>query len=155
MRGKTRPDAAVWVNKTIQNQLQWIANHVAASSGVWLMDADAWGLDDADITLYTDASYAGMGVWIPDAHLGLQLPLADAAEKGIFYYEALSVYSALHYVLTHTKRHLTRIAILCDNSNTVDIPITTRSIYFPGSAAVFRAEPRSANQRVTRRVTEG
>ncbi|KAI5822215.1 DNA/RNA polymerase [Schizophyllum commune Tattone D] len=132
-RGKTKADAPIWVNKTVENQLVWIADHVSASSGIWMMDADAWGLDDADTILYTDASYAGMGIWIPDAHLGLQHPLQHAGEKGIFYYEALSVLSALHYVLTRSERRLGRIAILTDNSNTVDMfhSLRAQALYNP------------------------
>lgn len=121
MRGKAKPDAPIWVNKTVEQQLKWIAGHVRASDGIVMLDSVEWGLADADITLYTDASFAGMGVWVPDMHLGLQCVAKDAKEKGIFFYEALSVLSALEHILTHHGRAFTRVAILCDNSNTVDM----------------------------------
>ncbi|KAI5895954.1 uncharacterized protein SCHCODRAFT_02493334 [Schizophyllum commune H4-8] len=62
-----------------------------------------------------------MGFWFPGAHIGLQCGLENAQVKGIFYYEALSVLYALQYTHSHTDRPLARIAILTDNSNTVDM----------------------------------
>ncbi|KAI5823363.1 hypothetical protein K523DRAFT_286898 [Schizophyllum commune Tattone D] len=120
-RGKSLPHAPIWVNKTMKMQLCWIADHIATSDGIYMMDSNTWGLDDADVTVYTDASFLGMGIWFPGAHIGLQCGLENAQVKGIFYYEALSVLSALQYTLSHTDRPLARIAILTDNSNTVDM----------------------------------
>ncbi|KAI5895955.1 uncharacterized protein SCHCODRAFT_02464779, partial [Schizophyllum commune H4-8] len=41
-RGKSLPHAPIWVNKTMKMQLCWIADHIATSDGIYMMDSNTW-----------------------------------------------------------------------------------------------------------------
>lgn len=121
--GKDQPNAEIWVNNTVRDDLRWASNHIRNSSGVYLLRSLSWDEYDADRVVYCDACMTGMGFWYPDE------PIPDAYYSPvpsnvptdfIFYYEALCVLSALHHA-SNSLPMPSRIIIFTDNTNTVDI----------------------------------
>ena len=121
--GKDRPNAEIWVNNVVREDLRWASTHICNSSGVYLLRSVNWDEHDADRLIYCDACTTGMGFWypdepIPDAYYSPVPP--NVPTDFIFYYEALCVLSALHHA-SHSLTMPSRIMIFTDNSNTVDI----------------------------------
>ena len=119
--GKDSPNAQIWVNCAVRNDLLWAASHLKIDNGVYLLRASDWNPSEADIVIYCDACLDGLGFWYPAdgnayfSHVPVEVPI-----NLIFYYKALCVLCALE----HASSRLTspsRIAIYTDNSNTVDI----------------------------------
>ena len=119
--GKDLPNAQIWVNCAVRDDLLWAASQIKINSGVFLLRASDWNPSDADTVIYCDACLDGMGFWYPvngDAFYS-RVPL-DVPSHLIFYYEALCVLCALEDAVSHLTSP-SRIAIYTDNSNTVDI----------------------------------
>ncbi|TFY50678.1 hypothetical protein EVG20_g11389 [Dentipellis fragilis] len=121
IRGKQQPHALVEVSVALRNELLWLADHVERSHGVLMLRSLAWAYDSADLIIYTDASFLGMGFWIPQLQLAFQSRLPTVAGT-IFFWECLTVVSAIHWAASnsHVPTPL-RLLIYCDNSNTVDL----------------------------------
>ncbi|THU77583.1 hypothetical protein K435DRAFT_877665 [Dendrothele bispora CBS 962.96] len=120
--GKSEPDAHIWVSRVMCRELLWMVDHMRESEGVRMLESDDWTVDDADITLYCDACLDGLGFWFnwSGNNFGFQ-HVIDHLTHGIFFYEALSVLSALVFAtgsLSPSPRH---IVIYTDNMNTVDM----------------------------------
>ena len=119
--GKDAPNAQIWVNHSIREDLLWAASHIRIDHGVLLLRHTGWSPTDADIVVYCDACMNGMGFWYPDRDLAFYSPVPLGVPVAfIFYYEALCVLSALQYAASLFNTPA-RIAIYTDNSNTVDI----------------------------------
>ena len=119
--GKDSPNAMIWVNQLVRDDLLWAADHLHTSSGVYLLRATNWQAANTNIVIYCDACIHGMGFWYPNEDLAFYSPSPLGIPNNvIFYYEALCVLSSLHHVTSRT-RNISRIAIFTDNSNTVDI----------------------------------
>ncbi|EDR01159.1 uncharacterized protein LACBIDRAFT_312509 [Laccaria bicolor S238N-H82] len=71
-----------------------------------------------------------MGFWLPDHSVGFYSPVPEVLDKEqIFYFEALSVLSALHHIInTCHPQQSSRILIYTDNDNTVVIFNTMRCL---------------------------
>ncbi|KAF5335351.1 hypothetical protein D9611_011685 [Ephemerocybe angulata] len=122
MRGKSNPKGKIRPNNAVRSDLTWARNHIVASSGVHLLKCAHWDPhDEADITVFCDASLQGMGFWIKSLNLGLYADTIDTqGEEFIFFHESLCVLSALHYMDVELGMPR-RATIFTDNSNTVDI----------------------------------
>ncbi|KIJ37984.1 hypothetical protein M422DRAFT_259370 [Sphaerobolus stellatus SS14] len=127
LSGKENPHQLLYINRTIQRDLQWFAQHFSNGTGIYLLDTIAWDASEADIIVYTDACLTGMGFWSPDTSQAFHCntPLTRKY-KDIFFFEALTVLYALHWVAENTPT-ITRLGIYCDSSNTVDIFNTLRA----------------------------
>ena len=69
---------------------------------------------------YTDASSKGLGIWFPGEHVSYQCPLPlNAPKDAIFFFEALSVCSAI--LLVRSFRKMTQLIVYTDNTNTFNI----------------------------------
>ncbi|RDX48894.1 hypothetical protein OH76DRAFT_1333833, partial [Lentinus brumalis] len=71
-----------------------------------------------------DASALGIGVYFPWRHIGYFCEIPSVSPTGtIFFFEALSICSALHRVPVWRQagRSIYRLAILSDNTNAVSI----------------------------------
>ncbi|KAF8233344.1 hypothetical protein L208DRAFT_1266884 [Tricholoma matsutake] len=62
-----------------------------------------------------------MGYWSLRTREGFQCAIPCNTRNGIFFFEALSVLSALHHVCENTPPKPCRLAILTDSSNTFDM----------------------------------
>ncbi len=125
MKGKTNPFAGIALNNAVKDDLTWLADHVENSSGICCFDAVDWDpIIDATVTILCDACLDGMGFWIPRIVCGFVCPTPDLPEgdEVIFFFEALCVCAAIHWVADTLSPELRkRITILTDNTNTVDI----------------------------------
>ncbi|PPQ85330.1 hypothetical protein CVT26_001096 [Gymnopilus dilepis] len=137
MAGKERASALLRVSVRVSRELIWVADHMEASHGLFMMDSVEWPLDTAPFTLYTDASMLGLGFWCPELFQGFQCRVdsisSHSSVVGIFYWEALAVLSAINWLLSHCQSAPRRVVIYCDNTNCVDMFSSLRasSIYNP------------------------
>ena len=61
MGGPYSPDRKVHINSDILQDLLWLVRRVCASNGVFLLQSIAWTMDEADMTIFTDACLTGIG----------------------------------------------------------------------------------------------
>lgn len=122
VRGKKARNAPVFLNLVVRKDLEWFADRVMRSRGVFLMEVSDWGIAEADLRIWTDASGVGMGIWCGEDNVGLQAERFSfpAAAGEIFYFEALTVVSALEYACARSPRPK-RLVIFCDNTNAVNL----------------------------------
>jgi hypothetical protein len=126
MSGKSEILKPIWVNATMVRELHWLADHVDCSDGVHILESTEWSADDASLTVYTDACLTGLGFWIPKDNTGFTSPVLSTYP--IFFLEALAVLSTLHHICNTRSNNIpARVAIFCDNSNTVDMFNTLRA----------------------------
>ena len=121
MSGKTEPHAKIFVNKGVIRDLIWFVTEVQVSSGVYLFEDVDWLAEDAEVTAIGDACLSGMGFYFENSREGFQSILpTDASNHTIFYYEALVVVSIVNTV-SHMPNIPSKLLVLSDNKNTVDI----------------------------------
>ena len=128
--GKSAANKYIRINNTVRADLEWAASHLERDTGVRILHQIQWDPSSADITLYCDACLQGMGFWWPDKCVGYYSPVPEATtEEHIFYYEALCILSAIHYVTDSLCVPPTsKILIYTDNNNTVAIFNTLRCL---------------------------
>ena len=87
------------------------------------MTSVGWGKNDTDFNIFCDACPSGMGFWYPTRCLGFVFPLdLMTASSGIFYYEALTVMSAIYWAVHNLPlQPCLWLAIYTDNTNTVNM----------------------------------
>ena len=122
IRGKSMPLAHVPINKSVIKDLSWFVRRIQQSSGINLFASKDWNLDDADLTILTDASGSGLAFWIPEMDIAFYSAIHESMTRAgdIFFNEALAVVSALHWVSALlSPPH--RLVIRTDSMNTVDI----------------------------------
>jgi hypothetical protein len=120
------PQTLIWVNNPVRDDLQWLLQHIVRSSGVHLPKFVSWPIEDVDTTIYCDTCMSGMGFWYPELGIGgyspinFEPPMAfESTDTMIFFYKALCVVSAIHYL---SEALLTSTAVIyTNNMNTVDI----------------------------------
>jgi hypothetical protein len=121
--GKSEANTLVRVNNDMRRELSWFVEHVQKSDGVHFLKSVEWSPTDSDISVmiaYVDASGIGIGVWFPGEYVGYQCPLPiDAPKDVIFFFEALTVCSAIHLTRNHIKTSC--LVVFTDNTNTFDI----------------------------------
>jgi hypothetical protein len=121
MSGKSEPHAKIFVNKGVIRDLIWFVTEVQVSSGVYLFEDVDWLAEDAEVTAIGDACLSGMGFYFENSREGFQSILpTDASNHTIFYYEALVVVSIVNTV-SHMPNIPSKLLVLSDNKNTVDI----------------------------------
>ncbi|KAI0701885.1 hypothetical protein C8T65DRAFT_579437 [Cerioporus squamosus] len=135
--GKTNRHAGIYLNTAIVRDLQWFYDRAAAAPPISILDSIAWSPADLvpglapDEFALVDASGSGLGLYFPWLHWGFHCLRPGSAPSGaIFFFEALAVCSAVHRVhgWRRANRHITRLAVLSDNSNTVSIFNSLRAL---------------------------
>ncbi|SJL14815.1 uncharacterized protein ARMOST_18286 [Armillaria ostoyae] len=125
IQGKTNPFASIALNNAVKDDLIWLANHIEKSDGICCFDSMDWDpIVDATVTILCDACLEGMGFWIPRIACGFVCLTPDLpdGEEVIFFFEALCVCAAIHWVANTLSPELRkRVTIFTDNTNTVDI----------------------------------
>ena len=118
---QAKPLTKLYVNNSICSDLLWAINHLSRLPGMHVLRSLDWDINDADLTAYCDASLAGLGFWFPDLSVGFWSHLPDDPPKDtIFYFEALSVLSAIKHS-TSFGTSVTKLVIYTDNLNTVQM----------------------------------
>ena len=126
--GKSEPHTKVFVNKAVVRDLDWFTSHVRVSDGVYLFEAVDWDVRQADIVAYTDACLSGLGFFLERSNEGFQCPIPQEPPRDtIFYFEALAVVSVVE-AMTRLVSTPSRLLIFSDNTNTVDIFHSLRSL---------------------------
>lgn len=121
MAGKTEPHALCYINNAIIADLAWLSGHLRRSSGIFLFKAIAWTSDEADMTIYTDASLHGIGFWCSNTSQAFYAPLPSLPPTNtIFYFEAFVIACAVHWACKANEPPR-RLAIHSDNKNSVDM----------------------------------
>jgi len=121
MSGKTETHAKIFVNKGVIRDLSWFVSEVRILDGVYLFEDVDWLAEDAELTAIGDACLSGMGFYFENSREGFQCVLPYHAPKHtIFYFEALVVVSIVNAV-THMPKVPSKLLVLSDNTNTVDI----------------------------------
>lgn len=120
--GKAHKSLVVPHNKTIQQDLAWLASRLEASPGHFFLEASFWLITDADFVATADACPTGLGVWLPNStegfHYSLPLPSRD------IYWAELAATS--HAILIAIGRGAKRIMICLDSSNVCDLFLSHR-----------------------------
>ena len=128
MSGKSDSHAKVYVSKAVVRDLSWFVSHVRLSDGVYLFQDVDWDVEQADVIAYSDACLSGLGFYFRDTLEGFQCMVPHESPRDtIFYFEALAVVSVIEATtrLASVPAHL---LIFSDNSNTVDIFYSLRSL---------------------------
>ena len=122
MVGKVNTHQQIWMSKALYKELIWFTYHIDVSDGVH-MTSVSWGKNNADFNIFCDACPFGMGFWYPAGCLGFVLPIdLMMASPGIFYYEALTIVSAIYWAVHNLPlRPSSQLAIYTNNANTVDM----------------------------------
>jgi hypothetical protein len=126
--GKSESHAKIFVSKAVTRDLDWFLSHVQKSDGVYLFEDVDWNVHQADITAYSDACMTGLGYFFENSHEGFQCVVPQNPPKDtIFYFEALAVVSVVDAV-TSFPVVPKRLLVFSDNTNTVDIFNSLRSL---------------------------
>lgn len=124
--GKSNPEGQVFVSKGIIQDLDWFLRHVRVAEGLLLLEQLDWGVDEADLTVFCDASLSGLGFFLDGMDYAFQAHVPDTAPRGlILVFEALCICWALHKV-EHIRHEwdlpeITRVVVWTDSQNTVDM----------------------------------
>ena len=121
MRRGSFPYQKLSLNNAIRSELRWLADHIDRSDGVHVLKSREWSRADADQTYLCDACPSGMGYWSLKTCEGFQCAISPSSRNGIFFFEALTVLSALSHVCKTVFPKPSRLAILTDSSNTFDM----------------------------------
>jgi hypothetical protein len=114
-----KPLTKLYVNNAIRSDLMWAVDHLSRLPGTRVLQSLDWDLNTADITAYCDASLTGLGFWFPGLSAGFWSPVPEDPPKDtIFYFEALSVLSAI-LQSTSFGFPVYKLVIYTDNLNTV------------------------------------
>src|SRR5271168_3780726 len=128
IKGKTQSHAKIFVSKAVIQDLSWFVSHVQRSDGVYLFEDVDWDVQNANVTAYSDACMSGLGFFFEQSKNGYQCVVPQNPLQGtIFYFEALAVVSVID-AITRLPSIPTRVLIFSDNSNTVDIFYSLRSL---------------------------
>jgi len=119
--GKSNAHASIYLNRQVISDLNWVAEMMENSSGLYYFEATEWSPSDADITIYCDTSLSRLGFYCPERTVGFHADIADTAPTcTIFYNEALSILSALMWCLD-AKPSPRKLTIYTDSMNTVEM----------------------------------
>ncbi len=134
MQGKTNPFAGIALSNALKEDLCWLADHIENSNGICCFDSMDWDpILDTTITILCDTCLDGMGFWIPRIACGFVCPTPELpdGEEIIFFFEALCVCAAVHWVANTLSLELRRrVTIFMDNTNTINIFNSLRAMPF-------------------------
>ena len=116
-----KPLTKLYVNNAIRSDLLWAVDHLSQLPGKHVLKSLDWNLDSANFSAYCDASLKGLSFWYPglSARFYSSIP-EDPPKDSIFYFEALSVLSAiLHSTIFGFP--INKLIIYMDNLNKVQM----------------------------------
>jgi hypothetical protein len=117
MAGKNNPNQLVFVNRSVRRDLTWFHDHFNALTARRLFDDEIWGENDADITIYCDASLSGYAFVCPDLRKGFfSTDVTSKGDLGIFWLESFAVLAALQWTIA-AHGGSRRILVYTDNEN--------------------------------------
>jgi hypothetical protein len=121
--GKSNMFAGVSMNKSIEFELTWLANHIEQLPGIRLLSACSWDLSEDNVFVaHVDAATStGLGIFFPHLDLAFQCPISELPPAShINYLRLLAVASAVH-AAAKTDHVPSRLAVYSDSSFAVDV----------------------------------
>ncbi|TFY82031.1 hypothetical protein EWM64_g1982 [Hericium alpestre] len=121
--GRTIRNAPIYVNAAVTRDFLWFAHVFERFDGVHIITSREWDSSQADLILNCDASLSGgLAFWSPHHARGFisEHPPAPVDTETIFWYEALTVVSALDWACSLPQKP-NRLAIFSDSLNTVQM----------------------------------
>jgi hypothetical protein len=153
------PWATIYINTAISRDLDWGRNHICSLPGIIMLNNLDWFPKDADVTVFTDASFCRLGFWFTNTTDGYFHGLtSDAPDEWITYWEMVAICLAINHV-AHMSHHL-QLLVYTDNQNTIDffslphiLPQYNEILKFPADCLIHQNLqlkvvhiPRAANQ---------
>jgi hypothetical protein len=122
MSGKVHSYRGIHINAAVTANLTWLALIIPGSIGVRFVDAGLWGIDDADMVMWTDASLR-LGLSFVFAGNGFYYQLRECPADitiDIFFLELVAILSAVFYAasLPHPPQ---RLLIFTDSLDSVGV----------------------------------
>ncbi|OSD05737.1 hypothetical protein PYCCODRAFT_1465071 [Trametes coccinea BRFM310] len=116
--------APIYINAHVTRDLLFVADIFEKYDGIHMMKATTWSPQDADLIVFCNACLSGMALWIPSLSLAFITdcpPAPPGLIYNIFWFEALTILSALKWVNANVSPPPECLAIYTDNLNTVQI----------------------------------
>ena len=100
MAGKSHSLSAVFLNRSVHEELSWLVGVIPRAIGVRFVDSLYWRDHEADMVLWTDASLRlGLGFYYASCGFVYQLrPPPPRVTVDIFFLELVAIMSAIHHV---------------------------------------------------------
>jgi len=121
MRHSSSPFQKLSISNSISSKLHWLAAHIDNSDGIHIIESREWSRSDAHDTFLCDACPAGMGYWSSRTCEGFTCTISPSSHNSIFFFETLTILSALSHVCESSLSKPHRLAILTDSSNTFNM----------------------------------
>jgi hypothetical protein len=109
------------INNAISNELRWLATHIKSSNGIHIIESREWTRSEAHDSFLCDTCPAGMRYWSPGTCEGFICAVPQNSCNSIFFFEALTVLSALNHACKSVHSRPYHLAIFTDSSNTFDM----------------------------------
>jgi len=123
MAGRSIRNAPIFINRRVTLDLLWFADTLANWNGIHMLSAHNWDSSAADLVLFCDAALSGgLAYWSPRfcSAFVADKPTPPLSADHIFWFEALTVVSALHWA-AELRPPPSRLAIFTDSLNTIQL----------------------------------
>jgi hypothetical protein len=132
LAGKTKTNACIYLNSSIMQDLQWLAQYIHTVPPICIFSSISWDPSDvrtADICqldIFTDASSITLAYYFPSLKLTYHAPLpSNPPLDTIFWFKALAACSAIHHAAdvwaSNFSPKLDHLWVYTDNMNTVNM----------------------------------
>ncbi|TDL28544.1 hypothetical protein BD410DRAFT_712050 [Rickenella mellea] len=128
------PNARPYINASVKYDLLWFADLLKNSDGIYLVSAEIWDEEDAQMQIFCDASLSGIGFWSPTTSEAfyMRFPPDSTAFSDIYWNESFAVCCAFQYIAqkfpASTILRPLRAAIHTDSMNSVELFSTLRPL---------------------------
>jgi hypothetical protein len=132
LASKTKVNAYIYLNSSIVQELQWLAQYICSVSPIHIFSSTPWDPSDVRVAslhqldVFTDASSIALAYCFPSLRLTYHAPLpSNPPSNIIFWFEALAACSAIHHTAdvwaSDFSSRLDHLWVHTDNMNTVNI----------------------------------
>jgi len=118
--GKTHPKAPMFLNRSVIQDLSWLASTMETSDGVCMLDTIAWDPKDADLQIFCDATLSSLGFYCPMLAAAFVSSPESLPLHTILFQETLCVVSAIAWAAT-LKPLPCRLVVKTDSLDTVEM----------------------------------
>ncbi|KAF8576399.1 hypothetical protein K439DRAFT_1367329, partial [Ramaria rubella] len=120
MAGKDQPHQLLWISWHITRDLSWLANDFASGNGIYLLDAIAWGPNNADaiftlVLLHLVLEFGCLVLALVSIPTSSPTPT-----RTIFFFEAFAISCAIH-ITSITLPSLHCVAVFSNNNNSIEM----------------------------------
>lgn len=132
LTGKTKANARIYLNSSIIQELQWLAQYIHLAPPVRIFSSTSWDPSDArtagicQLDVFTDTSSVALAYYFPSLKLAYHAPLpSNPPSDTIFWFEALAACSVIHHAAdvwaSDFSPKLDCLRVYTDNMNTVNM----------------------------------